>query len=41
MTSTQMVSIAIVVVLMLIPQVIALYLSGPRDSKPEHEYDYR
>lgn len=39
MNSTQMVSIAIVVVLMLIPQVIALYLSGPRESK--HEYDYR
>jgi len=41
MTSSQMVSIAIVVVLMLLPQVIALYLSGLRESEPEHEYDYR
>ncbi len=41
MNSTQMVSIAIVVVLMLIPQVIALYLSGPRDSKSQHQHDYR
>ena len=41
MNTTQMASIALIVAIVLIPQLIALYLSGPRDSKPEHEYDYR
>ena len=38
MNSTQMASIGLIVALVLLPQLIALYLSGPRDSQPEQDY---
>ncbi len=41
MNSTQLGTVALITALVLLPQLIALYLSGPRKSKPEHEYDYR
>ena len=41
MTSTQIASITFVIALVVLPQVVALYLSEPSESKPEHGYDYR
>jgi hypothetical protein len=41
MNLTQMVSIAVVVGLVMLPSIIALYINGPQEPEAEPEYDYR
>jgi hypothetical protein len=40
MTSTQYLTISCIVAILLVPQLIALYLSGPRKTAAE-AYDFR
>ena len=41
MNLSQFASTVLVVGLALMPTIIASLISGPRESEPEHEYDYR
>ena len=41
MNFTNLAAIIVVMAMALLPTVVAALVSGPRESEPEHEYDYR